>query len=159
APRSIGTPMMAMRCFFMSLRVAGAGLVSAGLAHYSGILHGGIPRGRTDAGPVIVVAMRLSEHDRPTRTHYALLDMSWAGWLFDFYDLVLYTFLIGPIGADLGLDRADHARVLGVSLGATAVGGLVFGALADRYGRRAVLQWTILTYSGGALACGLAPSM
>lgn len=103
--------------------------------------------------------MRLSDHDRPTRTHYTILAMAWAGWLFDFYDLVLYTFLLAPIGAELGFGRAEHARVLGVSLGATAVGGLIFGWLADRHGRKKVLQWTILTYSGGVLACGLAPSL
>jgi MFS family permease len=102
--------------------------------------------------------MRLSEHERPTRTHFAILGMAWAGWLFDFYDLILYTFLLGPISADLGFDRGVHAWILGASLGATAVGGLVFGALADRYGRKSVLQWTILTYSAGAFACGLAGS-
>ncbi len=85
--------------------------------------------------------------------------MSWAGWLFDFYDLVLYTFLLKPIGEEMGFGRPEHAWILGVSLGATAVGGLAFGALADRFGRKAVLQWTILTYSAGALLCGLANGM
>jgi hypothetical protein len=31
--------------------------------------------------------------------------MSWAGWVFDFYDLILYTFLLIPIGKELGLSR------------------------------------------------------
>ncbi|HEY3174878.1 MAG TPA: MFS transporter [Candidatus Polarisedimenticolia bacterium] len=100
--------------------------------------------------------MRLSEQPRPTRAHYIILSMAWAGWLFDFYDLVLYTFLLAPIGAELGFGRTEHAWIMGVSLGATAVGGLAFGALADRFGRKKVLQWTILTYSGGALLTGLA---
>lgn len=103
--------------------------------------------------------MRLSEHERPTRTHYTILAMAWAGWLFDFYDLVLYTFLLAPIGADLGFGRAEHAWILGASLGSTAVGGVLFGMLADRYGRKKVLQWTILTYSAGVFLSGLAPGM
>jgi len=103
--------------------------------------------------------MRLSEHERPTSTHYAVLAMAWAGWLFDFYDLVLYTFLLAPIGEELGFGRGEHAWILGLSLGATAVGGFVFGALADRYGRKVVLQWTILTYSAGVLLSGLAPGL
>jgi MFS family permease len=100
--------------------------------------------------------MRLCEHEKLTRTHYVILSMAWAGWLFDFYDLILYSFVYSFVGADLGMTKADHALVMGVSLGATAVGGLVFGFLADRFGRRAVLQWTILLYSAGALLCGLA---
>jgi MFS family permease len=100
--------------------------------------------------------MRLSEHDQPTRRHYAALVAAWAGWLFDFYDLVLYTFLLAPIGAELGFGRPQHAWILGLSLGATAVGGLVFGALADRFGRRPVLQATILTYSAGVFLSGWA---
>ena len=46
--------------------------------------------------------------------------------------------------------------MLGVSLGFTALGGIVFGRLADRVGRKAVLQWTILGYSAGALLSGFA---
>ena len=80
-----------------------------------------------------------------------MLALTWAGWLFDFYDLILYTFLLAPITADLGLGRDAHALVMGVSLGATAAGGMLFGALADRHGRKAVLQWSILTYSAGAV--------
>jgi len=102
---------------------------------------------------------RLSEHDQLTRKHYVILFMAWAGWLFDFYDLILYSFLYSFIGADLGMTKADHAVVMGVSLGATALGGMVFGFLADRFGRRSILQWTILVYSAGALLCGLATSL
>jgi MFS family permease len=98
----------------------------------------------------------LADHDRPTAVHVRILALTWAGWLFDFYDLILYTFLVGAISADLGLSRDGHALVLGASLGATAIGGAVFGWLADRHGRRAVLAWSILTYSVGTMLCGFA---
>src|SRR5207244_12472175 len=68
-------------------------------------------------------------------------------------------FLLAPITADLGLGRDAQALVMGMSLGATAAGGMLFGALADRHGRKAVLQWSILTYSAGAVLCGLAPGL
>src|SRR5438093_12380126 len=100
--------------------------------------------------------MLLNEHERPTAIHYRLLALTWAGWLFDFYDLILYTFLLAPISRELGLAREAHAVLLGASLGATALGGALFGYLADRHGRRAVLQWSILTYSAGTVLCGLA---
>ena len=85
--------------------------------------------------------------------------MAWAGWLFDFYDLILYTFLLGEVGKELGLDRGEQAQVLAFSLGSTAIGGMIFGWLADRFGRKAILQTTILTYSAGALMTGLSPSL
>ncbi len=100
--------------------------------------------------------MRLNELEHPSRVHYRILALTWAGWLFDFYDLILYTFLLGPISAELGLSREAHGVLLGVSLGATALGGMLFGWLADRHGRRPVLQWSILTYCAGTALCGLA---
>src|SRR5439155_1712702 len=81
--------------------------------------------------------------------HHRILAFTWAGWLFDFYDLILYTFLLEPISRELGLARAAHAVLIGASLAATALGGALFGYLADRHGRRSVLQWSILTYSAG----------
>src|SRR5439155_21389861 len=96
---------------------------------------------------------------RPSELQSRILALTWAGWLFDFYDLILYPFLLAPISRELGLARAAHAVLLGASLGATALGGALFGYLADRHGRRAVLQWSILTYSAGTVLCGLAPGI
>lgn len=98
----------------------------------------------------------LYEADRPGWPHYRVLLFSWAGWTFDFYDLILYSFLLLPIGKELNLSRVALSYVLGTSLVATALGGVIFGTLADRYGRKAVLQWTILTYSLGTFFSGFA---
>jgi MFS family permease len=101
----------------------------------------------------------LSEADKPTREHFRILFMSWAGWVFDFYDLILYTFLLIPIGVELQLSKVQLSFVLGASLAATAVGGVIFGILSDKYGRRSVLQWTIITYSVGTFLSGLAANL
>ena len=101
----------------------------------------------------------LSEYDKPTSTHYKILLMSWAGWVFDFYDLILYTFLLIPIKKELGLTDVEVSYVLGASLAATALGGVIFGFLSDKFGRKKVLQWTILTFSVGTFFSGLASSI
>ena len=98
----------------------------------------------------------LNQSEKPTRTHFIILSMSWAGWLFDFYDLMLFSFLTIPIRKSLGLSDAALSFVIGASLASTAAGGIVFGYLADRFGRKCILSWTILIYSVGAFLCGLA---
>ncbi len=101
----------------------------------------------------------LNDYEKPTKQHYEILLMSWAGWVFDFYDLILFSFLLIPIGHELHLSNVDLSYVLGASLGATAIGGVIFGILSDRFGRKIVLQWTILIYSFGTFLCGLASSI
>jgi len=101
-------------------------------------------------------AVLLSESPKLTSVHRRILALSFLGWMFDFYDLVLYTFLTRPITEAIGLTRMDHAHALGLTLTATAVGGIACGLLADRYGRRTMVAWTILLYSVGALLSGMA---
>jgi MFS family permease len=102
---------------------------------------------------------RLHQAERIGRQHYVILALSWAGWLFDFYDLMLYSFLLAPIAAELGFSREQSSLVLSFSLGFTALGGIIFGRLADRFGRKAVLQWTIMAYSAGALLSAVASGL
>ncbi len=76
----------------------------------------------------------------------AIFVFAFFGWAFDFYDLVLLGFLKDAVARDLHLSRAAESWLLGVGLGASGIGGLLAGALADRVGKRAVLSGTVAVY-------------
>ncbi len=97
--------------------------------------------------------MLLNQETKLNKHHYRVFGLSWAGWVFDFYDLVLFTFLITQLQADLHFSAEMLSLCLGISLFATGLGGIIFGALGDKYGRKRTLQWTIIVYSIGTLLC------
>ncbi|MBL9077059.1 MAG: MFS transporter [Planctomycetes bacterium] len=81
----------------------------------------------------------------------------WLGWVFDFYDLILFSFTKGSVARELGLEvTGPVAWIEGWSLLATAVGGFGFGRVADRIGRRRAMTASIVVFSLGALLTGLA---
>ncbi|MBK8976640.1 MAG: MFS transporter [Planctomycetes bacterium] len=88
-----------------------------------------------------------------------VLAFCWLGWVFDFYDLILFAFVKRGVAAELGLElTTDIAWIDGLSLGATALGGVLFGRLADRCGRRRALSSSILVFSAGTFATAFADS-
>lgn len=79
------------------------------------------------------------------------------GWMLDSFDVMLYALVLAALLRDptLGLTNAT-AGLLGAStLLAAAVGGVIFGVVADRLGRKRALMAAVLIYSVFTAACGL----
>jgi MFS family permease len=81
------------------------------------------------------------------------------GWLLDAFDVMLYALILTAVIADLGLDRATGGAMASLTLAASAVGGLIFGVVADKLGRTRALSLSILLYSVFTFACGLAQNV
>src|ERR1700738_917595 len=85
--------------------------------------------------------------------HYRIVALCFFACIFDFYDLILYSFLMVPMAHDLHLGRLEGSFALGLSLLMTALGGLVFRFIGDRFGRRPTIIATVLIYVFGTLLC------
>ena len=81
------------------------------------------------------------------------------GWMLDAFDVMLYALVLASLMPDLGISK-DTAGLLGsATLLASAAGGIVFGVVADRYGRTRALMASVLLYSIFTAACGLAQTV
>ena len=90
--------------------------------------------------------------------HRRLLVVTGVGWLFDAMDLLLIGFLLVPIRAELGLDAARTGLVATAGFAGLFLGAAIFGRVADRYGRRGVIQATLVLFGIGSLLSAAAPS-
>jgi MFS family permease len=91
--------------------------------------------------------------------HYRIVALCFAAWIFDFYDLILYSFLLVPIARDLRLSNAESSLALGLSLAMTALGGVIFGFVGDRYGRKPTIIVSVLIYGIGTSLCAASSTL
>ena len=84
-----------------------------------------------------------------------------AGWMLDSFDVMLYSLVLASLIQDptLQLSTTTAGQLGALTLLAAAAGGVVFGVLADRLGRKRALMAAVLIYSVFTAACGLAQSV
>jgi len=91
-----------------------------------------------------------------SRAERRALLASTLGWALDGMDVTLYAMVIATLMQSLRLSAAEAGLLASVTLVASALGGFLFGFLADRVGRRKAMMLSILVYSVFTAACGLA---
>ena len=93
----------------------------------------------------------------PAQRHAFLA--SFLGWTLDSLDFFLLIFCVKAIATDFGTKPSAVLGAVFLTQAFRPVGALIFGMLADRYGRRPVLVANILGFSLIEFACALAPSL
>ncbi|MBV9484117.1 MAG: MFS transporter [Acidobacteria bacterium] len=81
------------------------------------------------------------------------------GWMLDAFDAMLYALVLTHIMRDLGMSKATGGLLNTLTLLASGIGGVTFGFIADRIGRKRALIVSILTYSLCSFASGLSRSV
>ncbi len=94
-------------------------------------------------------------NEASTEARRALIAAS-LGWLLDAFDVMLYALVLASLMRDLEMTPQTAGLLGSLTLAASAVGGMVFGVIADRWGRTRALSLSILIYSIFTAACGFA---
>ena len=80
------------------------------------------------------------------------------GWVLDAFDFFVLVFLFDTIAAHFNVSKASVVYTLTLTLAMRPVGALLFGALADRFGRRIPLVACVVYFSVCTVLTGLAPT-
>jgi MFS family permease len=78
------------------------------------------------------------------------------GFWLDFYDLVIVIFLFQAIQKSLSISLTQAGTITSITLAGSVVGGILFGWVGDRLGRKNALLLTLGLFSGGAIAAAFA---
>lgn len=81
------------------------------------------------------------------------------GWSLDAFDFFILVFCVSAIAADFHAKVSAVAEAIFLTLALRPLGALLFGIIADRFGRRPTLIFNIISYSLFELASAFAPSL
>jgi SHS family lactate transporter-like MFS transporter len=94
-----------------------------------------------------------------TRSQKNVVLAAYLGWTLDAFDFFLMVFLFTDVANEFHVDVKTATSAVFLTLAARPIGAFIFGRLADRYGRKPVFMWNILSFSVLELMSGFAPSI
>ncbi len=80
------------------------------------------------------------------------------GWMLDAFDFFVLVFLVDTLAKQFHVSKAQMVFTLTATLAMRPVGAVIFGLLADRYGRRRPLMANVIFFSVIELMCGFSPN-
>src|SRR5215475_4366442 len=90
--------------------------------------------------------------------HWHAVLAGFLGWTLDAFDFFVVIFLFDALAQHFQVSKADIVLSVTGTLAMRPVGALIFGMLADRYGRRRPLMANVVFFSTVELLCGFAPN-
>ena len=97
-------------------------------------------------------------HAEEKRNQRNALLAGFLGWTLDAFDFFILTFVLATVAEDFHKTIPEIALTLTASLAMRPVGALIFGLMADRYGRKGPLMISIIFYSIIEILSGFAPT-
>lgn len=88
--------------------------------------------------------------------HYRLLVITGLGWMFDAMDTGIIAFVLPVLIKTWGLSTAQVGYIGSIGLVGMALGAVLAGSAADRFGRKNIFAGTLVIYSVATGLCGLA---
>ncbi|WP_063599898.1 MFS transporter [Clostridium coskatii] len=89
---------------------------------------------------------------------WTVLFLSGIGWLFDAMDQGMMAGVMASIGKSWKLTPADLGLLGSASAVGMAIGAAVAGMVADKYGRRTVVTFTLVLYGLASAVSGISPN-
>jgi MFS transporter, SHS family, lactate transporter len=98
------------------------------------------------------------EHTGARADQWHAVTASYLGWTLDAFDFFVLVFLVDTLAVQFHVEKSKIVGTIFATLVMRPVGALVFGLLADRYGRRKPLMANVVFFSLIELLCGFAPN-
>jgi MFS transporter, SHS family, lactate transporter len=104
--------------------------------------------------------LQITNHQLPIKRsdQWHAVAAGFLGWTLDAFDFFVVIFLYDHLSAAFGVSKAKIVFTTTATLATRPVGALLFGWLADRFGRRVPLMANVIFYSVIELLCGFAPN-
>src|SRR5580704_5868142 len=94
----------------------------------------------------------------PNSDRFHAMSAGFLGWTLDAFDFFVVIFLFDTLAAHFHVSKGNIVLSVTATLMMRPVGALLFGMMADRYGRRRPLMINVVYFAAIEVLCGFAPN-